>query len=79
VVAPFELRDATCSVGVTGSQGGCDVTEVAPGHLTTTVEGLDPGEGVSIEARTGSHLAAAPAAPEPPATTSSSPASTTPG
>jgi hypothetical protein len=41
------------------------------------VEGLDPGEGVSIEARTGTDLASAPAAPEPPATTSS-PASTTP-
>ena len=45
VVAPFELLDATCSVGVTGSQGGCDVTEVAPGHLVTTVDGLDAGEG----------------------------------
>ena len=77
VVAPFELLDATCSVGVTGSQGGCDVTEAAPGHLVTTVEGLDSGEGVSIEARTGSGLASAPAAPEPPATTST-PASTTP-
>src|SRR5262245_34207650 len=77
VVAPFELLDATCSVGVAGSQGGCDVTEVAPGHLVTTVDGLDSGEGVSIEARTGSDLASAPTAPEPPATTSS-PASTTP-
>jgi hypothetical protein len=68
VVAPFELLDATCSVGVSGSQGGCDVTEAAPGHLVTTVEGLDSGEGVSIEARTGSDLASAPAAPEPPST-----------
>jgi hypothetical protein len=67
VVAPFELLDPICSVGVTGSQGGCDVTEVAPGHLTTTVTGLDAGEGVSIEARTGSDLATPPPAPEPPA------------
>ncbi|HKA83374.1 MAG TPA: DUF2207 domain-containing protein, partial [Acidimicrobiales bacterium] len=67
VVAPFELRDPICSVGVTGSQGGCDVTEVAPGHLMTTVKGLDAGEGVSIEARTGSDLPTPPAAPEPPA------------
>jgi Predicted membrane protein (DUF2207) C-terminal domain/Predicted membrane protein (DUF2207) N-terminal domain len=67
VVAPFELRDATCSVGVTGSQGGCEVTEVAPGHLTTTVTGLDAGEGVSIEAHTGSDLATPPAPPDPPA------------
>jgi Predicted membrane protein (DUF2207) len=68
VVAPFELVDATCSTGVTGSQGGCEVREVAPGHLVTTVEGLDAGEGVSIEARTGSDLATPPAPPEPPAT-----------
>jgi Predicted membrane protein (DUF2207) N-terminal domain len=68
VLAPFELLDATCSRGVSGSQGGCEVGEVAPGHLMTIVEGLDPGEGVSIEARTGSDLATAPTAPEPPAT-----------
>jgi hypothetical protein len=68
VVAPFELLDATCSKGVTGSQGGCAAREVAPGHLVTTVEGLDAGEGVSIEARTGSDLPTPPAPPEPPAT-----------
>jgi Predicted membrane protein (DUF2207) len=68
VVSPFELLDPTCSVGVSGSQGGCEVREVAPGHLMTTVEGVDPGEGVSIEARTGSDLATPPAPPEPPAT-----------
>ena len=68
VVAPFELLDAVCSTGTTGSQGGCQVREVAPGHLVTTVENLDPGEGVSIEARTGSDLATPPAPPEPPAT-----------
>jgi hypothetical protein len=68
VVAPFELLDATCSAGTTGSQGGCEVREVTPGHLVTTVEGLDSGEGVSIEARTGSDLATPPAPPEPPAT-----------
>jgi hypothetical protein len=67
VVAPFELLDATCSMGVSGSQGGCDVSEAAPGHLVTTVKGLDSGEGVSIEARTGSDLASPPPAPEPPA------------
>jgi hypothetical protein len=68
VVAPFELLDATCSTGVIGSQGGCDVREVAPGHLVATVEDLDSGEGVSIEARTGSDLESPPAAPAPPAT-----------
>jgi hypothetical protein len=68
VVAPFDLLDATCSAGGTGSQGGCDVREVAPGHLTATVESLDSGEGVSIEASTGSDLESAPAAPDPPAT-----------
>jgi Predicted membrane protein (DUF2207) C-terminal domain/Predicted membrane protein (DUF2207) N-terminal domain len=68
VVAPFELLDATCSTGVAGSQGGCEVSEVAPGHLMTTVKGLDSGEGVSIEARTGSDLATPPAPPAAPAT-----------
>jgi hypothetical protein len=56
VVAPFERLDPVCSKGVAGSQGGCDVREVAPGHLAATVKGLDSGEGVSIEARTGSDL-----------------------
>ena len=68
LVAPFELLDASCFQGVTGSAGGCEVREVEPGHLAATVDGLDSGEGVAIEARTGSDLASAPAAPEPPAT-----------
>jgi hypothetical protein len=68
LVAPSELLDATCSQGVAGSAGGCEIREVAPGHLVATVEGLDSGEGVSIEARTGSDLASPPVAPEPPAT-----------
>jgi hypothetical protein len=63
VVAPFELLEPVCSKGVAGSQGGCEVREVAPGHLAATVDGLDSGEGVSIEARTGSDLASPPAAP----------------
>jgi Predicted membrane protein (DUF2207) N-terminal domain/Predicted membrane protein (DUF2207) C-terminal domain len=68
VVAPFELLDPVCSTGTAGSQGGCEVREVAPGHLATTVEGLDAGEGVSIEARTGSDLASPPEPPPPPTT-----------
>jgi hypothetical protein len=67
VVAPFVLLDPICSQGFTGSQGGCEVREVEPGHLVATVDGLDSGEGVSIEARTGSDLASPPAPPEPPA------------
>src|SRR5690606_20555562 len=38
-----------------------------PGHLVAVVEGLGTGQGLSIEARTGSSLPAAPALPEPPA------------
>jgi Predicted membrane protein (DUF2207) len=68
VVAPFELLEPVCSKGVAGSQGGCEVREVAPGHLAATVDGLDSGEGVSIEARTGSDLASPPAPPAPPTT-----------
>ncbi|HYZ99455.1 MAG TPA: DUF2207 domain-containing protein [Acidimicrobiales bacterium] len=65
VVAPFELLDPVCSKGVAGSEGGCEVREVAPGHLAATVKGLDSGEGVSIEARTGSDFASPPAPPPP--------------
>ncbi|HKX72310.1 MAG TPA: DUF2207 domain-containing protein, partial [Acidimicrobiales bacterium] len=57
VVAPFELRDVRCFAGVSGSTAGCEVREVEPGHLMAVVDGLDAGEGVSIEASTGSDLA----------------------
>jgi hypothetical protein len=66
VTAPFDLTDPVCSQGRSGSAAPCDVELVEPGHLVARVEGLDSGEGVSIEARTGSDLAAAPALPEPP-------------
>jgi hypothetical protein len=68
VVAPFELRDVGCFTGVSGSTAGCEVRQVEPGHVMTVVDGLDAGEGVSIEARAGSDLAAAPAPPAPPTT-----------
>jgi hypothetical protein len=68
VVAPFELRDVRCFAGVSGSTAGCEVREVEPGHLMAVVDGLDAGEGVSIEASTGSDLAAAPEPPAPPTT-----------
>jgi Predicted membrane protein (DUF2207) len=68
VVAPFELRDVGCFAGVSGSSAGCEVREVEPGHVMAVVDGLDAGEGVSIEASTGGDLAVAPAPPAPPTT-----------
>jgi hypothetical protein len=68
VVAPFELRDVGCFTGVAGSTAACEVREVEPGHVIAVVDGLDAGEGVSIEASTGGDLAAAPAPPAPPTT-----------
>src|SRR5215207_3882377 len=68
VVAPFELRDVGCFTGVSGSTAGCEVRQVEPGHVMTVVDGLDAGEGVSIEASAGGDLAAAPAPPAPPTT-----------
>src|SRR5436190_1074389 len=47
IVAPWELENATCSTGGAGATGGCELREVEPGHLVTTVEDLSPGEGVT--------------------------------
>jgi uncharacterized membrane protein YgcG len=66
VVAPFELVDPQCFEGFGGSDEPCDVRQVEPGHLVATVDGLESGEGLSLEAGIGSDLAAAPALPEPP-------------
>jgi hypothetical protein len=66
LVAPFELDSPTCFRGGAGSTDACEVRDVEPGHLVAIVEGLDAGEGVSIEARAGSDLAEPPAAPAPP-------------
>ena len=45
--------------GATRSQDPCPVTQPEPGHLVATVDGLDPGEGVTLYATAGPRLAAA--------------------
>jgi hypothetical protein len=67
VVAPYRLEGARCVRGAAGSQAGCRVAQPEPGHLVAAVDGLDPGEGVTLYATAGSRLAAAPALPAPPA------------
>ena len=66
IVAPWELVNATCHVGREGATGGCELREEEPGHLVTVVEGLDPGEGVTVRAERGDALAATPNVPPPP-------------
>jgi hypothetical protein len=66
VIAPWELEGAVCSVGRSGATGGCELREVEPGHLVTEVDGLSPGEGVTVRAERGAALAAAPSVPPPP-------------
>src|SRR5436190_11031376 len=68
IVAPWELVNATCHTGGTGATGGCELTEVEPGHLVTTVDDLSPGEGVTVRAERGAALAATPNVPPPPTT-----------
>jgi hypothetical protein len=67
LLTPFELTDVACFEGPPGSTTPCEVREVEPGHVETVVEDLEEGEGVSIEGRAGTPLAAQPAVPEPPA------------
>ncbi len=63
LTTPYRLNELTCDRGTLGEQGGCNVTEVAPGHLLVEVSGLDAGEGVTVSATRGSRLESA---PEPP-------------
>ena len=65
LVTPFELDQPACYVGAAESTARCTVEVVAPGHVTARVSDLDAYEGVSIEGRVGTPVAA-PAVPEPP-------------
>lgn len=67
LVTPFALESPACFAGRAGSSSACDVREVEPGHVVASVSELDAHEGVSIEGQQGASLAAAPAAPVPPA------------
>jgi hypothetical protein len=66
VVAPWRFTGLGCSTGRTGATGGCELTQPEPGHLVATVESLDSGEGITIQADRGEPLAAAPRLPAPP-------------
>jgi len=66
LVTPFEIDDPACVSGPVGSTSTCEVREVEPGHLVTTIDSLDAHEGVSIEGTQGASLGSAPAAPAPP-------------
>jgi hypothetical protein len=64
VVAPFELLNVTCAQGSAGSRAPCDeVREVEPGHVVAIVDDLDAHAGLTVTARAGSELTAAPTAP----------------
>lgn len=60
LVAPWKWNDPTCSVGTTGSVGGCAVTQVEPGHLVVSHGSLSPGEGITVYASKGEPLAQTP-------------------
>ena len=66
VVAPWSFDAPTCSQGTTGTSGGCELEQPEPGHLVATIGELDSGEGITVTARRGPDLAAAPALPAPP-------------
>lgn len=66
VVTPYEVTTPMCSLGSFGSEGGCEVVEVEPGHLRVDVDHLDPREGVTVSGLPGDDLAAPPASPSPP-------------
>jgi hypothetical protein len=66
LVTPFELDGAGCFVGRDQSTDTCDIRQIEPGHVTVTVDSLDPNEGVSIEGQVGAALSTTPAPPTAP-------------
>jgi hypothetical protein len=67
IVAPFELEQLRCDAGSVGDEGGCELTEVEPGHVVAEIGSLDANEGVTVTARRGSSIGSAPDLPAPPA------------
>jgi predicted membrane protein DUF2207 len=66
VLAAFAMPGAECFWGPVGSGTACELRQVVPGHLSTSVGPLAAGEGVSVETPVGDRLSAVPAAPAPP-------------
>jgi hypothetical protein len=62
LMAPWRWEDPTCNVGSSGSIDDCAVTQSVPGRLEVSHGHLDSGEGVTVYARRGAALAAAPSA-----------------
>ncbi len=66
LVGDHGLGSPTCTYGRTWDERSCTVTEVEPGHLVATVDRLEPGEGMTIEAVVRGELDDPPALPELP-------------
>ena len=49
VTAGHEFTEIACHRGSSGAQGGCEVTQIEPGHLIVSVDGLEAGEAVTVE------------------------------
>lgn len=65
LVAPWKWVSPVCELGELGSVEQCDITQVEPGHLTVSVEDLEPGEGITVYAQKGAELDATPAPRSP--------------
>ncbi len=60
LVAPWRWEEPTCNVGSSGSIDDCAVTQSVTGRLEVSHGHLDSGEGITVYARRGAALAAAP-------------------
>src|SRR5690606_30971786 len=66
VVSDRELDDLSCDQGSFGAEGGCDAVLVEPGHAVVRTGPVPAGHAVTVRARLGAPLQAAPAVPETP-------------
>lgn len=62
LVAPWRWENPTCNVGSSGSVADCAVTQPTDGRLEVSHGHLDAGEGITVYARRGAALPAAPPA-----------------
>ncbi|WP_436796293.1 DUF2207 domain-containing protein [Actinospongicola halichondriae] len=63
VLSDRTLEDLSCDQGSFGATGGCEAVEVEPGHIVVRTSGIGSGEAVTVRARLGSPVAAAPTPP----------------